>query len=135
MCCRRCGACTGGANWRGGRGGLAGGGEELCERLGFPPLALEQAAAFMAQNRASAQRYAQLLDAAPTGMFADAAEGTPLNRTLARVWAVSLDDVLADELLFRQLLQVLARLRCVIASCCDWAVGRLVVRAELIPAG
>ena len=29
-------------------------------------------------------------------------------------------DTLADELLFGQLLQVLAWLRCVIASCCDW---------------
>jgi tetratricopeptide (TPR) repeat protein len=90
-----------------GGAGLLVGVEQLCARLGFLPLALEQAAAFMAQNRVTAARYLGLLDEAPADVFADGAEGVADQRTLARVWAVSLD-ALADEPLCGEVLRVLA---------------------------
>ena len=72
--------------------------EELCARLGFLPLALEQAAAYMAQNVVSAQDYLGLLESDAGGLFGLGAEGTGAEHTLARVWAVSLDAVADDPL-------------------------------------
>jgi tetratricopeptide (TPR) repeat protein len=121
--------------------GLLAGVEVLCERLGFLPLGLEQAAAYMAQNHVTASEYLELLDAQPAGMFADAAVDTPEERTLARVWAVSLD-ALADEPLCGQALRVLAWLspdgvpRRLLAGLADQrsvlrAVGRLAAYSML----
>lgn len=89
------------------RGVLLGGVEVLCERLGCLPLALDQAASFMAQNMVTVERYVELLDSQPSDMLGDAAEGTPPERTLAHVWDVSLDALVREPLAAR-VLRVLA---------------------------
>jgi tetratricopeptide (TPR) repeat protein len=86
---------------------LLAGVEDLCEQLGYLPLALEQAAAYMAQSRVSAADYLRLLAEHPTTMLAEAAEGADAERTLARTWGLTLDR-LADEPLCGDVLRILA---------------------------
>ena len=83
------------------------GAEDLCEHLGYLPLAIEQAAAYLHQNQISASEYHHLLDRHPAVMLQQAAEGTPAHRTIAQIWAVTLD-TLADIPLAGDLLRVLA---------------------------
>ena len=87
------------------------GGALLCERLGFLPLALVQAGAYMAQNQGvrgpDAREYLRLLDRYPAEMYALGDEDTDPERTVARVWRVTLDR-LADTPLAGQVLRVLA---------------------------
>jgi tetratricopeptide (TPR) repeat protein len=90
-----------------GRARLLAGVGSLCERLGFLPLALEQAAAYMAQNSVGAREYLALLETDAAAIYGQGAEGTPAARTLARIWAVSLD-ALADDALCGRVLRVLA---------------------------
>jgi tetratricopeptide (TPR) repeat protein len=90
-----------------GRTRLLAGVEPLCERLGFLPLALEQAAAYMTQNSVTAEQYLDLLDQEPANLYRQSALGTPAERTLARIWAVSLD-ALSSNPLCGTVLRVLA---------------------------
>jgi len=87
------------------------GGTLLCERLGFLPLALVQAGAYMAQNQSvrgpDAHDYLRLLDRYPAEMYALGDEDTDPERTVARVWRVTLDR-LADSPLAGRVLRVLA---------------------------
>ncbi|MFD9736719.1 FxSxx-COOH system tetratricopeptide repeat protein [Umezawaea sp. NPDC059074] len=79
--------------------------DRLCEEVGRLPLAVEQAAAYLAQTRITPTAYLDLLAHYPAKMFTATAEGTDAHRTMARVWHVTLDALtttpLAGDLLRR----------------------------------
>jgi tetratricopeptide (TPR) repeat protein len=79
----------------------------LCRELGYLPLAIEQVGAYVAEAGITPREYMALLAQAPAAMFAEGAEGTDPERTIARIWRVTLDH-LADEPLTGQLLRTLA---------------------------
>ncbi|MGY6658542.1 tetratricopeptide repeat protein [Amycolatopsis sp. TRM77291] len=82
------------------------GAERLCGELGWLPLAVEQAGAYLAQTRTSPAAYLELLAQFPVRMFTATAEGGDAQRTMARVWHVTLDrlaDTPAAGLVLRQL--------------------------------
>ncbi len=83
------------------------GADVLCAELGWLPLAVEQAAAYLAQARVTPTTYLDLLARYPARMFTATAEGGDAQRTAARIWRVTLDR-LADTPLAGQLLRVLA---------------------------
>ncbi|MEU4313993.1 tetratricopeptide repeat protein [Nocardia sp. NPDC024068] len=70
------------------------GASELCKALGYLPLAIEQAGAYLAQQRFTTLRaYLQLLQAQPGLTLDRAAVGTDPQRTIARIWQVTLDRI------------------------------------------
>ncbi|WP_141983074.1 FxSxx-COOH system tetratricopeptide repeat protein [Saccharothrix saharensis] len=81
--------------------------DALCAELGWLPLAVEQAAAYLAQARVTPATYLDLLARYPARMFSATAEGGDERRTAARVWRVTLDR-LADTPLAGHVLRVLA---------------------------
>ncbi|TQM82448.1 NB-ARC domain-containing protein [Saccharothrix saharensis] len=81
--------------------------DRLCEELGWLPLAIEQAGAYLAQNRITPLAYLDLLRRYPARMFTATAEGGDAQRTMARVWHVTLDR-LADTPLAGRVLRHLA---------------------------
>ena len=83
------------------------GADRLCAALGRLPLAIEQAGAYIAQTRITSARYLQLLERFPRRMFTAAAEGNDAQRTMARVWHLTLDR-LTDTPMAGSLLQLLA---------------------------
>lgn len=83
------------------------GAEPLCRELGYLPLAIEQVGAYIAEAGITPREYMALLARAPAAMFAEGAEGTDPERTIARIWRVTLDH-LAGEPLTGQLLRTLA---------------------------
>jgi tetratricopeptide (TPR) repeat protein len=83
------------------------GAAQLCEELGFLPLAIEQAGAFLAETGASPRQYLDLLGRYPADMYQAAAEGGDPGRTIARIWHVTLDR-LAEDPLAGQVLRILA---------------------------
>lgn len=83
------------------------GAPELCSELGFLPLAIEQAGAYLAQAEATPRQYLTLLARYPAAMYQAAAEGSDAARTIARIWHITLDK-LADEPLSEQALRILA---------------------------
>ncbi|MGI5468372.1 FxSxx-COOH system tetratricopeptide repeat protein [Streptomyces sp. CA-132043] len=87
-------------------GNVVDGAAELCAELGHLPLALKQAGAFCAETRTSPRYYLELLAQYPADMYATTAESLA-ERTIARVWHVTLDR-LADDPLTHQILRVLA---------------------------
>jgi len=89
------------------RPGEADGAAELCAELGFLPLAIEQAGAYLAQAGATPREYLDLLAFYPAAMYQAAPEGGDATRTIARIWHVTLDR-LADEPLAGQVLRILA---------------------------
>jgi tetratricopeptide (TPR) repeat protein len=80
---------------------------ELCEELGYLPLAIEQAGAFIAETGTTPREYLALLDQYPSTMYRASAEGGDASRTIARIWDVTLDR-LAGEPLPGRVLRVLA---------------------------
>jgi tetratricopeptide (TPR) repeat protein len=86
--------------------GLDGAGE-LCTELGFLPLAIEQAGAYLAQAGATPRKYLALLARYPAAMYQAAPEGGDAARTIARIWHVTLDRLAGDPLA-GQLLRMLA---------------------------
>ncbi|HEV3291365.1 MAG TPA: NB-ARC domain-containing protein, partial [Streptosporangiaceae bacterium] len=90
-----------------GRPGEADGADRLCAELGFLPLAIEQAGAYLAQAGATPREYLGLLARYPAAMYQAAAEGGDAARTIARIWHVTLDR-LADDPLAGQVLRILA---------------------------
>jgi tetratricopeptide (TPR) repeat protein len=90
-----------------GRPGEADGAAELCAELGFLPLAIEQAGAYLAQAGATPREYLDLLARYPAAMYQAAPEGGDAARTIARIWRVTLDR-LADDPLAGQVLRILA---------------------------
>ena len=89
------------------RPGEADGAAELCAELGFLPLAIEQAGAYLTQAGATPREYLDLLARYPAAMYQAAAEGGDAARTIARIWRVTLDR-LADDPLAGQVLRILA---------------------------
>ncbi|RSN28995.1 Nephrocystin-3 [Amycolatopsis sp. WAC 04169] len=83
------------------------GADTLCAELGFLPLAIEQAGAFMAETGSTAGEYLDLLGRYPATMYGETAEGGNTQRTMARIWRVTLDR-LADTPLAGKVLRVLA---------------------------
>jgi tetratricopeptide (TPR) repeat protein len=85
----------------------ADGAAELSEELGFLPLAIEQAGAYLAQVGATPREYLGLLARYPAAMYQAAAEGGDAARTIARIWHVTLDRLAGDPLA-GQVLRILA---------------------------
>ena len=87
------------------------GGVELCAYLGFLPLAIVQAGAYIAQNQDGAgsgvRWYLRLLARAPAAAFACGDEQMDPQQTLARIWRVTLDK-LASTPLAGEVLRILA---------------------------
>ncbi|NAS20079.1 tetratricopeptide repeat protein [Herbidospora sp. NEAU-GS84] len=84
------------------------GAAELVEALGFLPLAIEQAAAYLHQNQLTPRAYLDLLATHPAVMFGQAAEGGDAGRTIARIWRITLDQLTAATPLAGELLRILA---------------------------
>ncbi|MEV7092708.1 tetratricopeptide repeat protein [Amycolatopsis sp. NPDC051045] len=83
------------------------GAAELCEALGCLPLAIEQASAYMAETSTSPVEYLDLLTRYPAAMYGETAEGGDAQRTMARIWRLTLDQ-LADTPLAGRILRMLA---------------------------
>ncbi|RKT74411.1 NB-ARC domain-containing protein [Saccharothrix variisporea] len=81
--------------------------DRLCEELGWLPLAVEQAGAYLAQTRITPTAYLDLLRRYPARMFTTTVEGGDAQRTMARVWHITLDR-LADTPSVGRLLRRLA---------------------------
>ncbi|WP_050777808.1 tetratricopeptide repeat protein [Micromonospora sp. ATCC 39149] len=79
----------------------------VCAELGHLPLAVEQAGAYLAQTRTTVGDYLRLLAQHPAAMYRDGEEGRAAERTIARVWHVTLD-AFADDPLPGRLLRALA---------------------------
>ncbi|MEV0100622.1 FxSxx-COOH system tetratricopeptide repeat protein [Nocardia sp. NPDC050789] len=70
------------------------GDSELCAALGHLPLAIDQAGAYLAQNPLLTPRdYLTMLSLYPAEMFQHGAEVTDPQRTIARIWQVTVDKV------------------------------------------
>lgn len=87
--------------------GPADGVEELCAELGCLPLAIDQAAAYCREAGITPRTYLGLLARRPATLYATGPEGGDAQRTLARVWRVTLDR-LADTPRVAMLLQILS---------------------------
>ncbi|MFB7355995.1 tetratricopeptide repeat protein [Streptomyces gardneri] len=87
------------------------GAAELCAELGYLPLAIEQAAAYLVENQLTTptpRAYLGLLAQYPADMYRDGAVATATERTIARVWHLTLDRITALHPLAGDLLQTLA---------------------------
>ncbi len=87
--------------------GPADGVEELCAELGCLPLAVDQAAAYCREAGITPRAYLELLASYPADMYAATAEGGDAERTVARVWQVTLD-ALADTPAAAAILRLIA---------------------------
>ncbi|WP_327176304.1 FxSxx-COOH system tetratricopeptide repeat protein [Streptomyces sp. NBC_01335] len=83
------------------------GAAEVCEELGHLALAVEQAAAYCHENGTTPRAYLAMLRSWPAETYATGAETTDADRTVARVWRVTLDR-LADTPLAGDVLRTLA---------------------------
>ena len=79
----------------------------LCEELGYLPLAVEQAGAYLTETGINARDYMDLLARYPAEMYRETAEGGDASRTVARIWDATLDRFV-DEPLAGELLRILA---------------------------
>ena len=79
--------------------------EELCAELGCLPLAIDQAAAYCREAAVTPRTYLDLLARHPYDVHALTAEGGDAQRTVARVWQVTLER-LADTPLAADLLGI-----------------------------
>lgn len=82
--------------------------ETLCAELGYLPLAVEQAAAFCTQTGITPVGYLRLLADTPAAMVATVADGADPDRSVARVWRLTLDRLAALAPLAGRVLRVLA---------------------------
>ncbi|MFE5559568.1 tetratricopeptide repeat protein [Streptomyces sp. NPDC056544] len=83
------------------------GAAELCDELGHLPLAVEQAGAYIAESGITVRAYLRLLADHPADMYLEAGEGHDSERTIARIWRITLDRI-ADTPLAGQILRTLA---------------------------
>ena len=85
------------------------GADELCAVLGYLPLAVEQAGAYLAQNPLITPReYLKLLALDPAGMYATGGATSDAERTVARVWRVTFERIGTRKPLASQVLRILA---------------------------
>ncbi|MFF4542172.1 tetratricopeptide repeat protein [Streptomyces aureus] len=85
------------------------GAADLCEELGHLPLAIEQAAAYLVQNPLSTPRaYLDLIARYPAAMYRTSAATTPEQRTIARIWNITLDRITTLQPTAADLLRALA---------------------------
>ncbi|TDB90500.1 tetratricopeptide repeat protein [Actinomadura sp. KC216] len=84
------------------------GAAELCAELGHLPLAIRQAGAYIRQTRLSPAAYLQLLHADPAALYDQTARGTDPQRTIARIWRLTLDHLATTTPLAGELLRILA---------------------------
>ncbi|GAA3018074.1 FxSxx-COOH system tetratricopeptide repeat protein [Kitasatospora albolonga] len=98
------------------------GAAELCTELGHLPLAVEQAGAYIAETGISPAAYLHLLAEDPALMYGEAAEGHDGERTVARVWRLSLDHLTEHTPLTGDVLSLLA-----------WCASTNIPRALLTP--
>ncbi|MGI5171039.1 FxSxx-COOH system tetratricopeptide repeat protein [Spirillospora sp. CA-253888] len=85
------------------------GAAELCRELGRLPLAIEQAAGYLAENVCSPRVYLQRLAARPADLYARTAPGNDeADRTVARIWNTTLDHLATGTPLAGTVLRVLA---------------------------
>jgi tetratricopeptide (TPR) repeat protein len=80
---------------------------ELCAELGYLPLAVEQAAAYLRQSGLTPRAYLARLAASPARTYGLAAVGSDAERTITRTWRLTLDRMSGTPLAGR-LLRVLA---------------------------
>ena len=83
------------------------GAAELCAELGYLPLAIDQASAYLAASGITACAYMELFAGYPAVVYDQGADGAGSERTIARIWRATLDR-LADDPLPGQVLRVLA---------------------------
>ncbi len=82
---------------------------ELCAVLGYLPLAVEQAGAYLSHQRFTTPRaYLRMLNEQPRPTLDRAAAGTDPERTIARIWRITLDRIAEIEPAAVELLRVLA---------------------------
>ncbi|MFD4358076.1 FxSxx-COOH system tetratricopeptide repeat protein [Nocardia sp. NPDC058518] len=85
------------------------GATELCQELGHLPLAVEQAGAYLAQNRfITPQDYLHMLAQYPAQMYEQGSVGIDPQRTIARIWRITLDQVATTTPTAAELLHTLA---------------------------
>ncbi|MFE4258960.1 FxSxx-COOH system tetratricopeptide repeat protein, partial [Streptomyces sp. NPDC056883] len=85
------------------------GAADLCTELGHLPLAIDQAAAYLAQNPlVTPSDYLHLLAQHPAAMYSHGAATTPAQRTIARIWDITLDQITARQPAAADLLRTLA---------------------------
>lgn len=82
--------------------------DRLCERLGHLPLAVRLAGAFLARTGIGVSEYLELLEDSRPETFRSAGVGTPEDRTVAMIWAVTFDRIAAEDPLAPELLGALA---------------------------
>jgi tetratricopeptide (TPR) repeat protein len=66
---------------------------EIAAELGYLPLALDQAAAYIAQARITLPRYLELLREHPVRLYAAIPVGGQAQRTIARLWDITLQTI------------------------------------------
>jgi tetratricopeptide (TPR) repeat protein len=81
---------------------------EIAAELGFLPLALDQAAAYITQTRIPLARYLDLLRQHPARMHATTAAGGQAQRAIARLWDITLQAISQADPAAVDLLRVLA---------------------------
>ena len=81
---------------------------ELADELGHLPLALQQAGAYLAQTRTHPAAYLERLRTDPATTLATAAPGDPHQRTIARLWTLTLDALQNTDPDAVELLRILA---------------------------
>ncbi|MGW5479694.1 tetratricopeptide repeat protein [Streptomyces sp. NPDC004008] len=82
---------------------------EVCAELGYLPLAIEQSAAYLAQNPLMTPlEYLDLLRNYPGAMYGAGAVDIREERTIARIWRLTLDKISARQPLAGDLLRALA---------------------------
>lgn len=81
---------------------------EIAMELGWLPLALEQAAAYMRETQIGPADYLDLLARHPTHLYSAVPEGGDAARTIARLWHAHLEAIRRRDPLAERLLQVLA---------------------------
>ncbi|MFC9971343.1 FxSxx-COOH system tetratricopeptide repeat protein [Spirillospora sp. NPDC127200] len=84
------------------------GARELCEELGRLPLAIEQAAGYLAETGRSPRHYLTMLADYPAALYAQPPAGGELDRTVARVWHATLDQLAVEAPQAGPILRVLA---------------------------
>ncbi|MFF9781462.1 tetratricopeptide repeat protein [Streptomyces nigrescens] len=74
------------------------GASEVCRELGNLPLAIEQAAAFCAETSTHPHDYLKMLSSHPADTYAIGPEGSDAERTISRIWKITLAQLDNDPL-------------------------------------